>query len=66
VYTYDRQKAGKDDIDAVVEVLLSRYLTQSPVFNEFELALGRKLGALHGSSARRDRSCFNTRTNRSP
>lgn len=44
---YGRQDITDADIDAVVEVLKSDYLTQGPKVPAFEQALGDKVGARH-------------------
>ena len=41
---YGRQTINQDDIDAVVEVLNSDWLTQGPFVEQFENALGEKVG----------------------
>lgn len=45
---YGRQEINQQDIDAVVEVLKSDYLTQGPVVPEFERLLALKVGAKYG------------------
>jgi len=42
---YGRQDINKDDIDAVVKVLRSDFLTQGPVVPEFESAVAHYCGA---------------------
>lgn len=42
---YSHQSIGKDDVDAVVKVLQSDYLTQGPAVSAFEKALAKKTGA---------------------
>lgn len=42
---YGRQKIDQDDIDAVVDVLKSDFLTQGPKINEFEQAFAEYIGA---------------------
>ncbi len=42
---YGKHKVTDDDIQAVVEVLSSQYLTQGPLVNKFELALTEKVNA---------------------
>lgn len=44
---YGRQDISDDDIDAVVKVLKSNYLTGGPVTEEFENALTKQTGAQH-------------------
>lgn len=43
--SYGRQSINQDDIDAVVEVLRSDFLTQGPVVPKFEQAVAEKCGA---------------------
>jgi len=45
---YGRQSIDEDDIEAVVRVLRSDYLTQGPIVPEFEQALARRCGAQFG------------------
>lgn len=45
---YGRQDIQKTDIDYVVEVLQSNFLTQGPVVPRFEQAVAAKVGATHG------------------
>ena len=45
VIGYGRQSIGQDDIDAVVEVLRSDFLTQGPAIERFEAALAERVGA---------------------
>lgn len=45
---YGRQTITDVDIDAVVEVLRSPFLTQGPVVPAFERAVAAKVGAAHG------------------
>lgn len=45
---YGRQQITEDDIQAVVEVLRSDFLTQGPVVPRFEQAVAEKVGARHG------------------
>jgi len=45
---YGRQQINQDDIDAVVEVLRSDFLTQGPVVPKFEEAVAKRVGANHG------------------
>jgi UDP-4-amino-4,6-dideoxy-N-acetyl-beta-L-altrosamine transaminase len=47
VIPYGRQDIRQADIDAVVEVLRSDYLTQGPVVPAFEAAVAAKVGAAH-------------------
>lgn len=44
---YGRQKITEDDIEAVVAVLRSQYLTQGPVVEKFEEAIGKKIRSNH-------------------
>ena len=44
---YGRQNINQADIDAVVEVLTSDFLTQGPAVDSFEQALAAKTGAKH-------------------
>jgi len=48
---YGRQQINQDDIDAVVEVLRSDFLTQGPVVPKFEEAVSKRVGASHGVAA---------------
>ncbi|PKL94846.1 MAG: UDP-4-amino-4,6-dideoxy-N-acetyl-beta-L-altrosamine transaminase [Gammaproteobacteria bacterium HGW-Gammaproteobacteria-8] len=45
---YGRQDINQDDIDAVVEVLRSDFLTQGPVVPRFEEAVAKRVGVRHG------------------
>ena len=45
---YGRQDINQDDIDAVVEVLKSDFLTQGPKVPEFESKVAQYCGAKHG------------------
>lgn len=45
---YGRQDISQADIDAVVEVLRSDFLTQGPAVPRFEQALAARVGAAHG------------------
>ena len=45
---YGRQDISQDDIDAVVEVLTSDFLTQGPKVPEFESKVSEYCGAKHG------------------
>lgn len=45
---YGRQEVTEEDIDAVVEVLRSDFLTQGPKVPAFEKVIGGKVGAKHG------------------
>ena len=45
VIPYGKQSISQDDIDAVVEVLQSDYLTQGPKVKEFEDAFAEYVGA---------------------
>jgi UDP-4-amino-4,6-dideoxy-N-acetyl-beta-L-altrosamine transaminase len=44
---YGRQSVDQSDIDAVVSVLRSDFLTQGPVVERFEAALAERVGARH-------------------
>lgn len=48
---YGRQEITPEDIDAVVSVLRSDFLTQGPKVPEFERAVARYCGAAHGVAA---------------
>jgi len=50
VYSYGKQTIEQDDIDAVVEVLKSDWLTQGPKVLEFENALSEKFKAKYVSA----------------
>lgn len=50
VYSYGKQTIEQDDIDAVVEVLKSDWLTQGPKVLEFEEALSEKFKAKYVSA----------------
>jgi UDP-4-amino-4,6-dideoxy-N-acetyl-beta-L-altrosamine transaminase len=45
---YGRQDITQEDVDAVVTVLRSDFLTQGPVVPRFEAALSERVGARHG------------------
>ena len=45
---YGRQNISQTDIDTVVEVLNSDFLTQGPVVSIFEESVSRYTGASHG------------------
>jgi UDP-4-amino-4,6-dideoxy-N-acetyl-beta-L-altrosamine transaminase len=45
---YGRQLIEEDDIEAVVKVLRSDWLTQGPVVEQFEAAFAARVGARHG------------------
>ncbi|HAU67510.1 MAG TPA: UDP-4-amino-4,6-dideoxy-N-acetyl-beta-L-altrosamine transaminase, partial [Gammaproteobacteria bacterium] len=45
---YGYQSISDADIDAVVQVLQSKFLTQGPKVEEFERAVSEQVGALHG------------------
>ena len=45
---YGRQQITEDDIQAVVDVLRSEFLTQGPAVPRFEQAVANKVGAEHG------------------
>jgi UDP-4-amino-4,6-dideoxy-N-acetyl-beta-L-altrosamine transaminase len=47
VIPYARQQVSQEDIDAVVEVLRSEFLTQGPVVPRFESAVAAAAGAAH-------------------
>lgn len=49
-YSYGKQTIDKNDIDAVVEVLKSDWLTQGPKIKEFENALSKKFNANYVSA----------------
>jgi len=44
---YGRQQISEDDIEVVVEVLRSDFLTQGPVVPKFEEAVAQRVGATH-------------------
>ncbi|OWL88971.1 UDP-4-amino-4,6-dideoxy-N-acetyl-beta-L-altrosamine transaminase [Halopseudomonas aestusnigri] len=44
---YGRQEISEQDIEAVVAVLRSNFLTQGPMVPQFEQSLARKVGAAH-------------------
>ncbi len=44
---YGRQSITQEDIDAVILVLRSDYLTQGPAIDQFEKALAKTIGAKH-------------------
>ena len=46
-HVYSRQNIDQNDIDAVIEVLRSDYLTQGPVTEQFEVAIAAYTGAHH-------------------
>jgi dTDP-4-amino-4,6-dideoxygalactose transaminase len=48
VIPYGRQDINQTDIDAVLEVLRSDFLTQGPVVPAFEKTVGSYCGAQHG------------------
>nr|WP_198984199.1 UDP-4-amino-4,6-dideoxy-N-acetyl-beta-L-altrosamine transaminase [Herbaspirillum sp. ASV7] len=48
---YGRQNISQEDIDAVVEVLRSDFITQGPVVPEFEKAVATYCGAKHAVAA---------------
>ncbi len=45
---YGRQQIGRDEIDAVVEILQSDYLTQGPIVPQFEKAIADNVGVNFG------------------
>lgn len=45
---YGRQNISQDDIDSVIEVLKSDFLTQGPKVPDFEATLAKKVGASYG------------------
>ena len=45
---YGKHLVDEDDIDAVVEVLRSEFLTQGPVISRFESAIADYSGAKYG------------------
>lgn len=45
---YGRHEITQDDIDAVVEVLKSDFITQGPKIPQFEQAVAKKVGAKYG------------------
>tara|TARA_X000000950_G_scaffold289225_1_gene411003 strand:+ start:4666 stop:5838 length:1173 start_codon:yes stop_codon:yes gene_type:complete len=47
VIPYGRQDISQDDIDSVIDVLNSDFLTQGPKVPEFEEAISKKVGAKH-------------------
>lgn len=49
-YSYGRQTIEQDDIDAVIEVLKSDWLTQGPKIKEFEDALGKTFNSKYVSA----------------
>ncbi len=49
-YSYGKQTIEQDDIDAVVEVLKSDWLTQGPKVKEFEDALSNKFNSKYASA----------------
>lgn len=48
VIPYGRHDVDAKDIDAVIDVLSSEYLTQGPVVRKFEEAVSRRVGATFG------------------
>jgi perosamine synthetase len=50
ILPYGRQSIGEDDIEAVVEVLRSDWLTTGPKVGEFEEAFAARVGAGHAVS----------------
>lgn len=55
---YGRQDITQADLDAVLEVLQSDFLTQGPKVPEFEGALARRVSASHGVAANSATSCL--------
>jgi UDP-4-amino-4,6-dideoxy-N-acetyl-beta-L-altrosamine transaminase len=55
---YGRQDINQADLDAVLEVLGSDFLTQGPKVPEFEEAVARRVGAAHGVAANSATSCL--------
>ncbi|MGK9476882.1 UDP-4-amino-4,6-dideoxy-N-acetyl-beta-L-altrosamine transaminase [Melioribacter sp. OK-6-Me] len=49
-YSYGKQNISKDDIECVVKVLQSDWLTQGPTIDEFEKALTDKFGAIYAAA----------------
>ncbi|MGK9369150.1 UDP-4-amino-4,6-dideoxy-N-acetyl-beta-L-altrosamine transaminase [Melioribacter sp. Ez-97] len=49
-YSYGKQNIDRDDIESVVEVLKSDWLTQGPTINEFEKALADKFGSRYAAA----------------
>ena len=45
---YGRQSISEADIEAVVRVLRSDFLTQGPTISSFEETISQKVGAQHG------------------
>ena len=45
--SYGKQTIDQDDIESVVKVLKSDWLTQGPIVNEFENQFAKKVGAKH-------------------
>ena len=50
---YGRQDINQDDIDAVVEVLQSDFITQGPKIPEFDRVVAEYTGATHGAEVNR-------------
>ena len=48
-FSYGRQTIAQDDIEAVLRVLQSNWLTQGPIIQEFENNLSKKFGAKYVS-----------------
>src|ERR1700733_3164420 len=55
---YGHQSIGEDDIQAVVNVLRSDWLTTGPKVAEFEEAFAAKVGARHAVSLRSGTAAF--------
>ncbi len=49
MYSYGKQVVEQDDIDAVIRVLQSDWLTQGPAVTQFESALCEKFGCQHAA-----------------
>jgi len=50
IYSYGKQTIEQDDIDAVIEVLKSDWLTQGPKVKEFEVALSKTFNAKYATA----------------
>ena len=51
VIPYGRQDISQADVDAMIEVLRSKWLTQGPTVPAFERAVAEKCGAAHAVTA---------------